>query len=114
MVGELCPLSIISYIKQFHSPKRYHPSFKETIDNIFVPLSELLPTTIYIVDGLDECDLKEVQKVLKTFRELISPHSPKIFISRREGLDVTTAIPDSITICISNKDNRENIRRFIK
>ena len=114
MIGKPCPLSIISYVKRFYGPKRYHPSFEETIDNIFVPLSELLPTTIYVVDGLDECELEEVRKVLKTFRELMSPHGPKVFISGREGLDVTIAIPDSIAICISNEDNREDIHRFIK
>ena len=114
MIGKPCPLRITSYIKRFYGPKRYHPSFEETIDNIFVPLSELLPTTIYVVDGLDECELEEVQKTLKTFRKLISPHGLKVIISGREGLNVTTAIPDSIAICISNKDNREDIHRFIE
>ena len=113
MIGKPCPLRIISYIKRFYGPKRYHPSFEETIDNIFVPLSELLPTTIYVVDGLDECELEEVQKILKAFRKLVSLHGLKVFISGREGLNVTAAIPDSIAICISNEDNREDIHRFI-
>ena len=114
MIGKPCPLHIISCIKRFYGPKRYHPSFEETIDDIFIPLSELLPTTMYVVDGLDECELKEVQKILKTFRKLMSLHSLKVFISGREGLNVTTAILDSIAICISNEDNREDIHRFIE
>lgn len=114
VIGKPCPSRIVSYVKRFYGPKRYHPSFEETIDNIFVPLSEELPTTIYVVDGLDECELEEVRKVLKTFRRLMSPHGPKVFISGREGLNVTTAIPDSIAICISNEDNRGDIHRFIE
>jgi hypothetical protein len=114
MTGEQCPLRIISYIKRFYSPKRHYPEFEEIIDEIFVPLSELLPNTIYVVDGLDECELKEVRKVLKTFQKMISQYGTRIFISGRDALDVTNSIPSSIAIVISDEDNREDICRFIE
>jgi hypothetical protein len=114
MTGKQCPLRIISYIKRFYGPKRHYPEFEEIIDEIFVPLSELLPNTIYVVDGLDECELKEVRKVLKAFQKMISQYGTRIFISGREALDVTNSIPDSIAVVMSDEDNREDIRRFIE
>lgn len=114
MIGKPCPLGIISYVKRLYSPKRYPPSFDEIIGEIFIPLSELLPSTTYVVDGLDECELEEVRKVLKTFQKMISQHGPRVFISGREDLDVTNAIPGSVAIRISNEDNKEDIRRFIE
>jgi hypothetical protein len=113
LIGKPCPLGIISYVKRFYGPERYPPSFDEIIGEIFVPLSELLPNATYVVDGLDECELEEVRKVLKTFQKMMSQHGPRVFISGREGLDVTNAVPGSTAIRISNEDHKEDIRRFI-
>jgi hypothetical protein len=114
MTGKRFPSRIISYVKRFYGPKRHYPKFEEIIDEIFVPLSELLPSTIYVVDGLDECELEEIPKVLKTFQKMMSQHGTRVFISGREGLDVTNSIPDSIAVVISDEDNREDIYRFIE
>jgi hypothetical protein len=114
MAGKQIPLRIISYVKRFYGPKRHHPKFEEIIDEIFIPLSELLPNTIYAVDGLDECELKEIRRVLKTFQKMMSQHGTRIFISGREALDVTNSISNSIAVVISDEDNREDISRFIE
>ena len=108
------PLRIASYVKRFYGPKRHYPKFEEMVDEIFVPLSELAPSTIYVVDGLDECEPEEVRKVLKTFQKMMSQHGTRVFISGRESLDVTNSIPDSIAVVISDENNREDIRRFIE
>jgi hypothetical protein len=108
------PLRIISYVKRFYGPKRHHPKFEEIIDEIFVPLNKLLPSAIYVVDGLDECESEEVRKVLKIFQKMTSQPGTKVFISGREALDVTNAIPGAITVVISDKNNREDICRFIE
>ena len=60
--------------------------FRSYIKQIFVPLSELLPSTVYVVDGLDECELEAVHKVLKPSRKMMSQHSTRVYISGREAL----------------------------
>jgi len=114
MTKKQFPLRIASYVKRFYGPKRHYPKFEEMADEIFVPLSELVPSTIYVVDGLDECEPEEVRKVLKTFQKMMSQHGTRVFISGRESLDVTNSIPDSIAVVISDENNREDIRRFIE
>jgi hypothetical protein len=114
MTKKQFPLRIVSYVKRFYGPKRQYPKFEEMVDEIFVPLSELVPSTIYVVDGLDECEPEEVQKVLKPFQKMMSQHGTRVFISGRESLDVTNSIPDSIAVVISDENNREDIRRFIE
>jgi hypothetical protein len=114
MSREQFPWRIISYVKRFYGPKRHYPKFEEIIDEIFVPLSKLLPSTTYVVDGLDECELKEIRKVLKTFQKMISQHGTRVFISGRESLDVTNSISNSIAVVISDEDNKEDICRFIE
>jgi hypothetical protein len=114
MTGKQLPSRIISYVKRFYGPKRHYPKFEEIIDEIFVPLSELLPSKTYVVDGLDECELKEIRKALETFQKMTSQHGIRVFISGRETLDVTNSISNSISIVISDKDNRDDICRFIE
>jgi hypothetical protein len=82
----------MSYIKRFYGPKRYYPRFDEIIDEIFVPLSELLPSTTYVMDGLDECELQETRKVLKVFQKILSQRGTRVFISGRETLEITNFI----------------------
>ncbi|KID84386.1 Ankyrin repeat-containing domain protein [Metarhizium guizhouense ARSEF 977] len=93
-----------------------HPNFYEIID-IFILLNELLRThrmrATYVVDGLDECQENERLMVLKTFRKLMLLDGPRIFISAREELDVTSYISGSATIKISIEMSVEDIRKFI-
>jgi hypothetical protein len=70
MTRNPCPSRIVSYVKQFYGYKRYPPSFDEVIDEIFLPLSALLPSTTYVVDGLDECEPEQVREILKTFQKM--------------------------------------------
>jgi len=114
MTGKQLPFGIITWVKRFYGPKRHYPKFEEIIDEIFLPLSDLLPGTIYVVDGLDECEQEEVRKVLRIFQKMMSQHGKKVFISGREALDVTKSIPDSIAVVISDENNRQDIRRFIE
>ena len=108
-----CPSRIVSYVKQFYGYKRYPPSFDEMIDEIFLPLCALLPSTTYVVDGLDECEPEQVREILKTFQKMESRRSTRIFISGREALDVASSIPGSNTIRISDEYHKEDIRNFI-
>ena len=114
IIRKPCPSQIVSFVKRFFGLKRRCPNFGEIVHEIFLPLSKLLPNTIYFVDGLDECEPEEVRKILKTFQEIVWQHGPKVFISGREALDVTNSIGDCIAIVISDEGNREDIRRFIE
>ena len=113
MTRNPCPSRIVSYVKQFYGYKRYPPSLDEVIDEIFLPLSTLLPSTTYVVDGLDECEPEQVQKILKTFQKMGSQRGPRIFISGREALDVASSIPGSNMIRILEEYHKEDIRKFI-
>lgn len=114
MTRKQCPLRVIDNVKRFYGPKGDYPNFEEIIDEIFEPLRMLLPCATYVVDGLDECELDEVRKVLKTFRKMMSQQAPKIFISGREVLDIKNSIQGSAAVVILGEDTRDDIRRFIE
>ena len=113
MTRNPCPSRIVSCVKQFYGYKRYPPSFDEVIDEIFLPLSALLPSTTYVVDGLDECEPEQVREILKAFQKMGSRRGPRIFISGREALDVASSIPGSNTIRILEEHHKQDIRKFI-
>lgn len=114
MTGKQLPMRIISFLKRFYGPKRYYPKLEEIIDEIFFPLSDLLPGTTYVVDGLDECELEEVRKVLKIFRKMMLHDDTRVFISGRETLDVTNSMPDAVAIVVSDGSNGEDISKYIE
>ena len=112
MTKKPCPSKIINAVKSLYGPKGGCFNFEELIEDVFLPLRDLIPEASYVVDGLDECELPEVRKVLSTFRKL-ALLGQRIFISGREILDVRNAIPESVALVISEEDTREDIRRFI-
>ncbi|KAK2807307.1 hypothetical protein FQN50_005461 [Emmonsiellopsis sp. PD_5] len=112
-LGNECPEETRNYVKRFYGPKHYRPNFEEITSKIFIPLTKRLPDIIYAVDGLDECEPMEVQKVLKVFRQVIALKGPSVFISGRDSLDVKHSIPGSILIHIADGDNKEDINNFI-
>lgn len=114
MTRKQCPSRIINNVKRFYGPKGDYPNFEETIDEIFEPLCMLFPSATYVVDGLDECEIDEVRKVLRTFRRMMSQQDLKVFISGREVLDAKTSIQGSTTIVVSEENTRDDIRRFIQ
>ncbi|KAK2793669.1 hypothetical protein FQN51_001181 [Onygenales sp. PD_10] len=112
-LGNECPEEIRNHVKRFYGPKHYRPNFEEITSKIFIPLTKRLPDITYAVDGLDECKPMEVQKVLKTFRQVIALKGSRVFISGRDCLDVEHSIPGSIRISIADEDNSEDINNFI-
>jgi hypothetical protein len=104
------PSKIASCLRQFYSPEALPPNFDELIDKIFIPLGKLLPQTVYVVDGLDECEPAEIQMVLKVVRRC----NLRIFISGRENLNVEHCVPNSSVIRISEEHANEDIRQFIE
>lgn len=119
IIGEVCPRDLVNTMKRFYGPKTCHPSCEEIAKMIFIPLANFLTRRVqnatYIVDGVDECELGERQVVLSTFREMMQKHdSHRVLVSGREDLHVKDFMADSITLRISNDDNKEDIRKFIE
>ena len=108
-----CPPEIIYHLRRFFGLKASLPTFDEIIDDIFLPLSKLLPRITYVVDGLDECTATEIQRVLKVFRRMTSQQCLRLFVSGRESLDIQQSIHGSSTINISYEDAKEDIRKFV-
>ena len=111
MTKKAFPPSIKHAVKALYGPGGGGSDFEEFLDDVFMPLNAFVPETIYIVDGLDECELPEARKVLIALRKL-ALLGQRIFISGREILDVTIAIPMSVSLAISEADTREDIRSF--
>jgi hypothetical protein len=107
------PEKVVTAIRKLFGPKALPAGCAEVIDEIFYPLSDMLPSAIFFVDGLEQCAVKEIRIVRRVLRNL-SRDGVKVFISGRESLDVTNSIPGSITIEISNEDVREDIHTYIE
>ena len=111
--AQIWPIEIVSSIKRLYGSQRATPNFNTMIKEIFLPLTQLVSSVTFLVDGLDECELKEVVTVLSTFNAVIEQPGVKVLISGREVLNVTNAIPVSIRINISGDENRDDIGKFI-
>lgn len=66
------------------------------------------------MDGLDECDRSQTLKVFEALREIYKLRSVKVFVSGREGLDTTGAIPGCATINIADDGNNDDLRAFVE
>src|SRR5438045_3199177 len=64
-----CPVKIEKDVRTFFGAKRSEPDFDDLAD-IFSGLYTYTPKVIYVIDGLDEFDGKEVEKVLRVVRQL--------------------------------------------
>ena len=111
--GRTYPSKLGSFLRESFSAGKSPLTFDEIIDKIFIPLNALLPDTIYIIDGIDECSTAESHLVLKAFRKLLSQTRRRIFISGRASLEIRQAIPTSVVITISHQDTKEDIREFV-
>ncbi|KAK2590030.1 hypothetical protein QQS21_012296 [Conoideocrella luteorostrata] len=119
IIKKTCPGQLADAVKRLYGPRKCRPCFAEIRDSIFIPLGKFLntkvPSATYIVDGLDECEPEERRLVLSTFRDIIQQRGPqRVLVSGREDLHVTDFITGSTTLCISKKDNEEDIQQFIE
>ena len=102
------------YLRRFFDQKASPTTCEDLIDHIFLPLSQLLPDVVYVVDDLHECAAKEVQMILRVFRRMLATPNIRLFISGRENLEITHAIPGSSTMSISHGDAKRDICKFIE
>ena len=104
---------ITTCLLRFFGPKSSPPTFDEIIERIFIPLSNLVPRAVFVIDGLDECETGEALKVLGVFRRLILRGDIRFLVSGRESLDITQSIPSSVKISISERHAKEDVQAFV-
>jgi hypothetical protein len=119
-----CPPEVDEQMAKFFGAKRLDPDFDDLAD-MFVTLCNHTPRAIYVVDGLDELDQKEVGNVLRIIRKLFGSkgeqHGSRILLFSRDQvapyLDVTRCVPGTAHISTSNgvaKDIQQYIETVIE
>jgi hypothetical protein len=112
-INKVCPSKIVAHILEFYEPKKRRPSIRELMNEILIPLLDIVKGATFIVDGLDECSQREIQSVLAEFRKILTNPSCQVFISCREGVDVLRGIPGSVRIRITPDDTRADMVLFV-
>ena len=112
--SQSCPPAIDSYLRHHCGPNKNHTHLEEVIENAFTPLTSAIDRITLVVDGLDECDNKEAQKVLKIARGFMKEPGRKAFISGRASLDIVNSVPGSSCIRISEEDAASDISGYIR
>ena len=105
--------------KFFGSKKRSEPDFDDLSD-ILSSLFEYTHETIYVIDGIDEFDEREVKKVLRVARQLFTgqtkQNSSRILIFSRDSiapsLNVTLSIPGTVYISTSLENVASDIQLY--
>jgi hypothetical protein len=121
IVRKPCPTGVQDDLWKFFGTKRSEPDFDDLAD-IFSSLFPHTPKTIYIIDGLDEFDEKEVEKVLLIVRKLFASKSKRngsrILIFSRDQiapyLSVTRLIPGTAHITTSLNNITKDIQLYIQ
>ena len=112
LIQKRCPSDVIAQIFEFYGPKKRPPSLDEVVDELVIPLSTEAEC-IFVVDGLDECDTKETQEVLRTFKKLLATPSCRVLIACREEVDIIRRIPGSVRIRITPEKSKADMKHFI-
>lgn len=115
------PQTIYDYITKFFGTKRSQPDFDDLAE-IFSELFKYTPNTLYIIDGLDSFDEKEVEKVLNVIRQFFAgkskPLGSRIIILSREQitrhLSVTRSVPGIAHISIIKEHTAKDIRLYVE
>jgi hypothetical protein len=82
-------------------------------------LLELLPSfdkTIIFVDGLDECVPKESNQLLHSLKQLLCNQNSKlkVFVTSREGTDVSQYLPGCLRISVSEENVASDIHLYVE
>ena len=105
------PTSVNFYITKYYRRQADPSNIEDIFENILKPLTVILTDIIIIVDGLDECE--DISQVFRLLARMNAECKMKIFISMREGLDVTSFIPGTFPISITESDYTEEVRTYI-
>jgi hypothetical protein len=115
-----CPAAVQEDIWKFFGKRRSVLDFDDLAD-IFSRLVTHTPEVIYVIDGLDEFDEKEVKKVLRIVRQLFGSktqrNGSRMLIFSRDQiapyLDIIQFVPGTVRISTSD-NNRKDIQLYIE
>lgn len=115
-----CPAAVQEDIQKFFGKKHSEPDFDDLTD-IFSSLATNTPEAIYVIDGLDEFDENEVEKVLRIIRQLFGSktkqNGSRILIFSRDQiapyLNVTRFVPGTVHISTLN-NTRKDMQLYIE
>lgn len=112
-IEKVCPPVIVARIFEFYAPKRRRPNVRELMDEVFVPLLDVVKGVTIFVDGVEECGEGEIQTILMEFRKLLTVPTCRVFVSCREEVDVLKRIPSSVRIRITPEDTKADMEIFV-
>ena len=110
-----CPNNIVAQVLEFYGLNKRPPHAQEILDEVIMPLYETskdIGVTI-LIDGIDECNRKEVLEVLNGLRQLMKLPLCKVAISCRESIGIARAIPGTTQIWINPKATAADMEIFI-
>jgi hypothetical protein len=91
-----CPDDVADVLIRFFGKKRVVPDFDD-LKGVFILLFDLIPNTVYIIDGLDALHPDQSKDLFEFFRFMFcgsgSPPKSRILIFSREQLPGYTGIP---------------------
>lgn len=71
-------------LSQLYGCEEQTPSLPDLQDQLFLPLLKKFPGCYIIVDGIDECDSRDSEQLLKYLEQIKSEVFVRLFISTRE------------------------------
>jgi hypothetical protein len=112
-IRKSCPSAVIRQIVEFYKPNQRPPSLDEVVDELMIPLLMIANECIFVVDGLDECSIKEAQRVLRVLKKLLTNTSHRVIIVCREDVNIIKRIPGSVRIRITPEKSEADMKLFI-
>jgi len=112
-MNKVCPPIIVAQIFEFYGPKKCRPNVRELMDEILLPLLDVVEGIAFFVDGVEECGEEEIQTILAEFRKLLTFPSCRVFISSREEVDISKRIPGLVRIRITPENTKADMELFI-
>ena len=84
--------------------------------HLLFEVSKEYTTTKIIIDGLDECEEQEREKIIPELRQLLQKRSRglKIAISSRDSDDIVRNLQHDRAIIVDKDANSEDLAKFIK
>lgn len=112
-IGKRCPSTVVRQINEFYRPTNRPLSLGEVVDELMIPLLGSENKCTFIVDGLDECSVKETQGVLRVLKKLLTDASRRVIIACRDEVDIIRRIPGSVRIRITPEKSDADMKLFI-
>ena len=117
-VQKPCPDSVMKKLEELYTYGGPERDLQDIVE-VFSELFHSLGAATYIIDGLDEFEYKEINHVLRGFRDLLfNTTQQKLYLSSRNELhhniDIAHILPDTKQVLISQSDSNEDIKLYIE